>query len=561
MNMKTTWLFFFLTGAALAREPVYQKAGLSSYQAAAHLLSRFSYGPTPGQVEEVVRQGLDQWLEGQLRGLEDSECQRALQAYPALAMDVKTMQSTYLSGIEIQRMSGARANGQKVAVAAYARQHNLETERELVRQLLAQKVTRAVTSRNQLREVMTEFWFNHFNVSRTSNPARPFVLSYERDVIRPLALGDFRTMLGATARHPAMLFYLNNAQSIADPQAPHLVELPGGRLQGRNAKKPLGLNENYARELMELHTLGVDGGYTQKDVTEVARVLTGWTATPRGPMGERLNDFLDRQPEGVHRSPLGFLFVPFLHDAGSKRILGTTFEPGRGEDEGDRLLDLLATHPKTSRRIAQKFAVRFVCDEPDPKLVDQLDRVYRSSGGSSAAMLRALYESPEFWSESALRAKVKNPLEYTVSAVRVLGGQLSEPETDLPVWTQKMGQNLYGCVPPTGYPDRSEQWVSSGTLVHRVNFAFALVSRRLRGVRVAVPSGDLSAQANQILAGRPLQQALGPVRQTLANEKFFETVRPDLVAPEGMARPGRVELNEQQRMAGVLVSCPEFQRR
>jgi uncharacterized protein (DUF1800 family) len=565
--------------AAAAKELPYHQAGLNSYQAAAHLLSRFSYGPTPGQVEKVVHQGLDSWLESQLSGrLDDTLCDKRLQAYPALAMDNEQIQQTYLAGPQLRRMAsqagkvdtqgGDDQQDMKMRrqIAAFAQKEGLKTERELLRQGLAQKVTRCVYSENQLREIMTDFWFNHFNVSRTTNPARPHILSYERDVIRPQALGDFRSLLGSTARHPAMLLYLNNAQSMANAEAPRLskVSLPGFQAKAKanaKGKRPVGLNENYARELMELHTLGVDGGYSQKDVTEVARVLTGWTTAPRGPAAQRFSRLVEQYPDQVEPGSYGFLFVPFLHDAGPKTVMGKSFPAGQGMAEGDRLLDMLADDPHTCQRVARKFAVRFISDEPDPKVVLHLAQVYRRSHGNSAALIRAIAESQAFWSASALRAKVKNPLEYTVSSVRVMGGELRANETDLPQWVEKMGQAMYGCVPPTGYPDRSEQWISSGTLVHRVNFAFALATGRVRGVRIDLPAGPVEKVAQRILPGRPLDKALEPVRQTMSNEKFFSTVRPNLPGDEMAPQKAAVPLSESQKVSGVLLSCPEFQRR
>ena len=595
--MKRFALLLLLTAPGYARAP-YEGANLNSYQAAAHILSRFSYGATPGQVDAVVRQGLEPWLDAQLQGRDDdSICRQALLAYPALAMDLKTMDKTYLAGPQVKKMAmnagvtaqSNNANEQdpknRQAIAQYARQNHLQTERELLRQTVAQKITRAVYTKNQLQEVMTDFWFNHFNVSRTSNPARPYILSYERDVIRPNALGGFRTLLGATARHPAMLLYLNNAQSMAAADAPRLSHFAFGALQGRaNSKKPMGLNENYARELMELHTLGVDGGYTQKDVTEVARVLTGWTVAGGRRMGNRLERLMEQNPDEVQQGENGFVFLPFLHDSGAKTILGSNFPAGQGMSEGERLLDMLANDPHTARRIARKFAVRFVSDEPDEATVSQLARVFVSSGGSSQAMIKAIYHSPAFWSPQSLRAKVKNPLEYTVSCVRVLGGQLQTPETQLPVWVERMGENMYGCVPPTGYPDKTEQWISSGTLVYRVNFAFTLASNRVKGVTVPLPQGNLEKVAEAMMPGRPLVQALAPVRKTLANDKFFESVRPalppsqEMSSGEGGEMTTRVKakgkgakpdpaanmpqkFTESQKVAGVLLSCPEFQRR
>jgi uncharacterized protein (DUF1800 family) len=581
--MKRIALLLLLACPAFAKAP-YESANLNSHQAAAHLLSRFSYGATPGQVEAVVQQGLDRWLDDQLRlRADDSVCQRALQAYPAVAMDLATMDRTYLAAPKLRKMAsdaGVDTKKDRQALQQFVRSQNLQTERDLLRQLVAQKVTRAVYSQNQLQEVMTDFWFNHFNVSRTSGPARPYILSYERDAIRPNVFGDFRSLLGATAKHPAMLLYLNNAQSMAAADAPHLSNFAlRPTANAKNKKQTPGLNENYARELMELHTLGVDGGYSQKDVAEVARVLTGWSMAGERRGGQRIERLMERFPDQVEQGANQFVFLPFLHDSGPKTIRGTSFPAGQGMAEGERLLDLLANDSHTARRIARKFAVRFICDEPDEATVKELARVYQGSNGNSAAMIRAIYNSPAFWSPQAMRAKVKNPLEYTVSSVRILGGQLQTPETQLPVWVERMGETMYGCVPPTGYPDKTEQWISSGTLVYRVNFAFALASGKVRGVTVPLPQGKLENVAAAVMPGRPLDQALGPVRKTLTNDRFFESVRPTLPAGEEMSSAGGGEkargkgnwpdpaaglpqkFTESQKIAGVLLSCPEFQRR
>lgn len=555
----TSFLLAFLALPAFAEIPAYQKAGLNSQEAAAHLLSRFSYGPRPGQVEAVVRQGLDNWLEEQLRGLPESDELRArLGKLPALQSSAEVIANTYLSGPELRRMGlekkliGAECDlsqpAQRRRLLAMARAQGKKTERDLVRELLAQKVLRASLSENQLSEVMTDFWFNHFNVSRTSNPARVHILSYERDVVRPHSLGGFRGLLGATARHPAMLLYLNNAQSMAPLEAVRLTPGPAALEQARRSR---GINENYARELLELHTLGVDGGYSQSDVVEVARILTGWTTLPRGPMGKRLEKWVQQSRQPVHRGDFGFLFVPFLHDSGPKVVLGNRFEAGAGLQEGERLLDLLAYHPSTYRHLAHKLAVRFVSDEPDPALVEDLTAVLSRSRGQTSAALRALLRHPGFWSPQALRAKVKSPLEYCVSSLRASQANLSGSETEIPIWTEKMGQPLYGFSPPTGFPDQASHWVNSGTMVHRINFAFALAGGKIRGlVPPSLPAGNLESLAARLLPGRPLPEALKPVEATLKNEEFFH----------GLAKQGQ-ELKPEQRVLGVLLSCPEFQRR
>lgn len=541
-------LLLLLTAPVWAAPSAWQTAGLTPRAAAAHLLSRFSYGPTPGQVDEVARQGPDRWLESQLKADAPDPADARLKAYPALAMTQDQLSEQYATAQEVRQM--ARQSGMDVAseegrketrraMVEKLRSEGRETERELYRQLLGQKITRGVYTRWQLREVMTDFWFNHFNVSRTNNQARPYLFSYERDAIRAHALGDFRALLEATSHHPAMLLYLNNAESVAPEGAPLAPGIPA-QLTRRRGKKLKGLNENYARELMELHTLGVDGGYTQKDVTEAARVLTGWTTPLRN---RQLRNVAERFPEWVHTGGDGFVFASFLHDAGPKTVLGTFFPAGHGEDEGERLLDMLASNPRTAERVARKFAVRFVSDEPDPQLVSALQRSYTSSHGNSAAMIRTLVAQPGFWAPATQRAKVKTPLEFIVGSLRTLNADLN-PYPALAPWLQKMGQEPYACVPPTGYPDRNEQWVSSGTLVHRINFGFALAAGRVRGVRVSLPPGSLEQVAAVLLPERDLKKALGPVKQALSSGKA-----------------GEPDLNGQQKIVGTLLGCPEYQRR
>ncbi|MBV8200873.1 MAG: DUF1800 domain-containing protein, partial [Acidobacteria bacterium] len=362
----------------------------------------------------------------------------------------------------------------RAKVLEFARERGYRPERELQGQLLAQKLFRAAESQDQLREVMTDFWFNHFNISATNGRARPYLLSFERDAIRPNALGSVRGLLEATARHPAMLYYLDNAESTAAPDAPTLL---GDEMQAMRARRPAfrgpgggprpgagkgpqkghGLNENYARELLELHTLGVDGGYTQKDVIEVARAFTGWTVLPSGPAREAVEKRLEkvRQFGGLGFQVDGdFLFRADMHDSAAKVVLGRQLPPGRGIEDGERVLDMLAGHPSTARHLATQLAVRFVSDKPPRALVDRLVATYDSSRGDVRAMLRTLVQSPEFWSREAIGAKVKSPLELAISAVRATGAHIEDPRPLLG-WIGRMGEPLYAYQAPTGYPDRA----------------------------------------------------------------------------------------------------------
>src|SRR5499433_911660 len=324
-------------------------------------------------------------------------------------------------------------------------------------ELQAAKVVRAVTSERQLEELMVDFWFNHFNVFANKGDVRWYVAAYEREAIRPYAMARFPNLVRATAHHPAMLFYLDNWLSAK----PDFI-VPAGPNRGKRA----GLNENYARELMELHTLGVDGGYTQQDVTEVARAFTGWT--------------IDRP-----RDTARFVFRPAMHDRGEKKILGMQLPAGGGLSDGERVLGLLIHHPSTARFIATKLVRRFVADDPPATLVDRVAATFRATDGDIRAMLRTIVTSPEFWAPDARHAKIKKPFEYVASAVRAVGGHVDARAGFLLARSvAEMGEGLYGAQPPTGYPDRADAWVNAGALLARMNFALALTQRRMPGVAV-----------------------------------------------------------------------------
>jgi uncharacterized protein (DUF1800 family) len=348
-------------------------------------------------------------------------------------------------------------------------------EQTAAQELFAQRLTRDIYSNAQLQEVMTDFWLNHFNVYLRKNEQMPYYLvSYERDVIRPLALGKFEDLLEAVAHSPAMMLFLDNAESIGpDSLAAERLKMVEERRPDLKKKAPQGLNENYARELMELHTLGVNGGYTQADVTQVARVLTGWT--------------VDRPQFGG-----GFQFNPNRHEPGTKKVLGTKIKDN-GEMEGRELLHMLASRPATAQFISRKLAIRFVSDDPPQALVDRMAKSYMSSGGDIPTVMKTLFHSPEFWATSDYRAKVKTPLEFVVSAVRASNANL---DNLMPLVNalRQMGMPLYGAVPPTGYKWDAADWVSTGALVDRMNFALSLAANRLPGITVEwAPELDLAS--------------------------------------------------------------------
>ncbi len=348
-------------------------------------------------------------------------------------------------------------------------------EQTVVRELMAERLTRDIYSNAQLEEVMTDFWLNHFNVYLRKNEQMPYYLvSYARDVIRPHAMGKFEDLLEAVAHSPAMMIYLDNAQSVGpDSVAAYRAKMVNERRGNGKKQAPEGLNENYARELMELHTVGVNGGYTQADVTQVARVLTGWT---------------------VDRPQLGgeFQFNENRHEPGTKKVMGAKIKDG-GENEGRELLHMLATRPATAEFISRKLAIRFVSDEPPQALVDRMAKAYMASGGDIPTVMKTLFHSPEFWAANDDSAKVKTPLEYVVSAVRASNANVANFEPLVNALKQ-MGMPLYGCVPPVGYKWDEADWVSTGALVDRMNFALSLASNKLPGITVGwAPETDLSA--------------------------------------------------------------------
>jgi uncharacterized protein (DUF1800 family) len=429
----------------------------------------------------------------------------------------------------------------------------------IVAELGMAKVTRAIYSEHQLQQVMDDFWFNHFNVFAGKGEDRYYLTSYERDVIQPHALGKFKDLLTATAKSPAMLFYLDNFLS-ADPRSARRQaeeramrqQMRRGRFGGpwpprpaanpqQGAKKnERGLNENYGRELMELHTLGVDGGYTQKDVTEVARCFTGWS--------------IDKP-----RQYAEFKFDERLHDPDPKYVLGKKIHAG-GVKDGEQVIELLVHHPSTARFISTKLARRFVSDSPPSSLVNRMAETFKSSDGDIRAVLKTMIWSPEFWSRDAYRAKIKTPFELVVSTARATG---SDVDTPLPLvqWIGRIGEPLYQCQPPTGYADKAEAWVNTGALLNRLNYSLALAGNKMRGARTDVASllGMDSSTDAKVALERAVQVFLGGH----AAPTTVETLQKQLENPQVL----QAKLDDPQKqvdlgvVAGLVLGAPEFQRR
>jgi len=499
----------------------------------AHVLNRTGYGPRPGDVERVRAMGLQKYIDQQLRPdrIADPVVEARLAGFPTLTMSSKEIARKYEEPQLEQRRQRKQDAGQKTEPdgAPKMRDPQQQKANAVLIELSEQKLLRAVYSERQLQEVLTDFWFNHFNVDARKGPARFMLTEYERDVIRPHVLGKFRDLLEADAKSPAMLFYLDNWMS-ADPNGPHVEMMPprivrgpfGGRRieparprqqpQGKNA--PKGLNENYGRELMELHTLGVDGGYTQKDVTEVARAFTGWTI---------------QQP----RQGGGYKFEPRLHDTGQKVVLGHVIKAGGGEGDGQAVLDILVRHPSTARFIATKLVRRFVSDDPPAALVDRVAARFRETDGDLRDVMRTILTSPEFLSGS-YRAKVKTPFEFVASALRATGADIQDAKP-LVRSLQQFGMPLYMCQPPTGYKDTADAWVNTGALVARMNFALQLASGKMPGIVVdrLQLAGDSTQLIDSILEGD--------------------------VSPATRATIEKATTPPQ--MAALTLGAPEFQRR
>jgi uncharacterized protein (DUF1800 family) len=421
----------------------------------------------------------------------------------------------------------------------------------VVEELAMAKMTRAIYSERQLQQVMDDFWLNHFNVFAGKGEVKWYLTSYERDVIQPNSMGKFKDLLTATAKSPAMLFYLDNFLS-ADPNAAQreamerYMRQQAHRPYGyppppppQNKKQQRGLNENYGRELMELHTLGVDGGYTQKDVTEVARCFTGWSI---------------EKPREVAQ----FKFDEKVHDPGPKVVMGKKIHAG-GMKDGEEVLDMLSKHPSTAKFISTKLARRFVSDTPPPALVTRMAQSFQKSGGDIKEVMRTMIYSPEFWSRDAYRAKVKTPYELVVSSVRALGTDVDTP-MPLVQWVGRIGEPLYQCQPPTGYSDKAETWVNSGALLNRLNFSLALAGNKVRGSRsdvVALLGSDNNGDAKTTL-DRAVQVFLGEAAPGTVDTLQKQLENPQVVQAKLDDPVKQVDLGV---VTGLVLGAPEFQRR
>jgi uncharacterized protein (DUF1800 family) len=595
--------------------------GLTDGEAILQALNRLGFGPKPGDVERVKEMGLQKWIDLQLHpeSISDSALEARLDHFPTLKMSSSKLVDEFpqpqvaarREGVSVEEYRKQQQEQNKAAAQAMQSDmqmaepqgmpnfdtgnnsmdpsanpgkakgggngqagfgnpmfnyEDVHTPQRIVAELSMAKITRAVYSERQLNEMMVDFWYNHFNVFAAKGADRWLITSYERDAIRPNAIGKFRDLLEATAKSPAMLFYLDNWLS-ADPVAWAKLQheqqdrqqqrrmrtggfgpfgMPrfpqGGPAPNSAAKKKQerGLNENYGRELMELHTLGVDSGYTQQDVINVAKAFTGWTI---------------KQPQ---RDP-EFTYDDRIHDKGTKIVLGHEIHNG-GMKDGEEVLDILARDPHTAHHVSYEIAQRFVSDNPPDALVDRMTQTFLKTDGDIREVLHTMIYSPEFWSKDAYRTKIKTPFELIASATRAVGAEVDVPLM-LVQWTNRIGQPLYQCEPPTGYSDKSEAWVNTGALLNRMNFSLALTANRLRGAQVDMdallnskgatdPNAMLDRSIQLLLSGEMSAATRDTLEKQLSDPQILQATLGDPVKQVNAAI-----------IAGLVLGSPEFQRR
>jgi len=639
--------------AGKAAVAVKKSAPLSQDDRIVHVLNRLGYGPRPGDVEKVRAIGIERYVDDQLNPdrIPDSAVESKLSAFTELNLGDSELYAAYnelLQGSKTmqalrrkQNKKSAQAGGQPDMLAGAAatpgqtdpdaarakrlarrqgmdpemRREAMEARQEMVKaatpvaraheEFMAAKALRAIESERQLQEVLVDFWGNHFNIDIRRSPCGVLKIIDDREAIRPHVFGKFRELLGASAKSPAMLVYLDNFQSMSEnvPAAParraanqrrraRLAQqaqagtaAPGTAAPGTVApgaatpvappkpkqKRPSGLNENYAREIMELHTLGVDGGYTQQDVREVARCLTGWSVDSGNAR---------RPANGKYAAASGFRFYPAMHDNGEKTVLGHVIPAGGGQQDGERVLDILASHPATMRHISTQLCQRLVADDPPASLVNKCVETWKRTDGDLREIVRTIATSPEFYAPAAVRTKIKSPFEYAVSSVRALGGtyQSESPAgrnqprqaaylikppkgggyldigtTSLIGQVGTMGQPLFQYQAPTGYPEDSRKWVSSGALISRLNFALALTNGNLGDVKVP---GDAAASASD--PARTIDHEAAQILHVNVSAATRATLLKQVSEPASATSSGIAA--GANRVAALLLGSPEFQR-
>src|SRR2546421_889503 len=528
--MKTRVLLFISTVAAQAvgaQHAAPLQSPLTPRDSASHALNRLAYGPRPGEIERVARAGVLRWIDAQLEPdkIDDAAFTRRERDFDILNHDRGDLARLYA---EVQR---ARQERKRMGDTAADKPDDSPVAvkgRRFAAQVQQLAVVRAARSERQLYEVMVDFWTNHFNVYVAKGADRFLTPDYIEHTIRPRAMGKFQDLLIATARSPAMLFYLDNWESVAPGTSPPFP-LSARRRGGQGVRPvPKGINENYARELLELHTLGVDGGYTQQDVIDVARIFTGWS--------------IERPQQGGD-----FEFHDWAHDRGEKLVLGVRFEGGHDMDEGIRLLKLLANHPATMHHVSRKLCQRFVNDDPPDGCVDDAVAAWKRSSGDMGEVLRAIFHGPDFWAAANVRAKLKTPLEFVISAARAVA---AEPDTSprLAQVGARLREPLDLHVAPDGYPEREAAWVNSGALLDRMNAAVALASGKLPGVTVVLDSIVSAGDADQLISVVN-EKILGGTM----SENTKQVLRRELA---GVGDPAQA----RALAVGLAIGGPEFQR-
>jgi uncharacterized protein (DUF1800 family) len=565
------------------------------------VLNRLAFGARPGDVARVRAMGVDQWIALQLAPdrIDDGPTDAVIASYEELNRPTSDLVSMYEEGQTALRQmqqqvaqQGDTTARKDVRTELLARNPQLRDQvrrnQRIVGDVQSARMARAVSSERQLQEVMTDFWENHFTVFAGKGLTRLFIPSYDRDVIRSRALGKFRDLLGAVAKSPAMLFYLDQWQSAADSLHPTLaaarsdaqrprigalfprrgVRLPPRQQAIQQNRRGRGLNENYARELLELHTLGVDGGYTQQDVIAVARALTGWTMNPR--MGAE------------------FVFRPEIHDAGEKIVLGHRLPAGRGIEDGEDVLDIVARDPHTARFIARKLAIRFVSDDPPPALVERAAHTFLRTDGDIREVVRTIVTSPEFFSRAAYRSKVKAPFELVASALRAVG---AEPDTSMrsAQIVGFLGEPIFGHQAPNGWPETGESWMNTGAILNRINFGLAVAAGRLPNaslarwseaerLRNAPREEQVDAVVNAFLGGHvspdtreillsgenPMAAKPGGSADSVSTFSVTETAPARNGQPRAALQRGlgqQIQLSGLAQVVGLAIGAPEFQRR
>jgi uncharacterized protein (DUF1800 family) len=567
------------------------KPPLTEEQRIVHALNRLGFGPRPGDVEKVKQIGLDAWIRQQLHPekIADPAAEKALVPLETLKMDTGhfisqvyeeikyflELQSSYGNAEDMKMRTGFDLDKSKQVKPQEAKPKTLPIPDPLslserhsigcIAELQQAKLMRAALSEKQLQEVLVDFWTNHFNVDIRKNNGRALYVEYDRDVIRPRVLGKFRDLLGATAHSPAMLQYLdNNENAVARTRSKfeqtmiewYISYKLGYRIEGALPDKE-GPNENYGRELLELHTLGVDGGYTQKDVQEVARCFTGWSSNP---------------------ITGAFNFELKRHDQGEKTVLGAILSANGGQRDGEIVLDLLARHPSTAKFISRKLCQRFVADDPPASLVEKVAKVFTETDGDIRRVVEAIVTSKEFFAPAAVRTKIKSPFEYAASAVRATSGEftgrgwgmfgklsyvqeggaligndpnLSKAKTKTLNWhVHDMGEPLFAHAAPQGYPEQSSKWVSPGALIDRMNFAIALSEQNVKDIKADVRGLVRDVPAND------REQIIDRLAQQILHQPLSAATRATLLKSLGDGKKVDVK-----KAAGLIIGSPEFQRR